>query len=243
MEKNDYSKYADIKIESLSFLWGNSRNKSTYNRLKQNNIETLKDLFEKYDSDSIVLPIQGKDAKAQIRAIIELIRYKYLNTELLIDPYLREKIEPYQVLPNSPKPFYKVMSCLRALGFENRQASSLTNLISKTLNRPQYLGDILIDLYESKINLSGIGANEYEDYKIKLSLLVTYNNKRRFLILIESEKSQIDSKDSIITAMYIKSLEEEEKQLLIHRDNLDKKIKIVQTRIQELKEQEPSKSL
>ena len=243
MKNINYDNFSDIKIESLSFLWGHSRNRAAYNRLKQNNIDTLKDLFEKYDNDSIVLPIPEKDAKAQTRAIIELIRYKYLNAELLLDPYLRTKVEPYQVLPSNPKAFHKVMSNLRALGFENRQASSLTNYISKELNRPQYLGDILIDVYEKKVKLGGIGANEYEDFKIKLTMLVDYYNRRRFNILNNSAEVQIESKDPIITAMYIKSLEEEEKQLLKHRDNLDKKIRFIQTKIQKLKEIEPGKSL
>ena len=131
MEKPDYSKYADIKVSSLSFLWGYSRNKASYNRLINNNALTVKDIFEKYDSDSFIFPEHDKEANAQTRAIIELIRFYYLKSYLLIDVYLEKEIKPFVISKNDNKIYIETIQLLRSIGFEKRQANGLAKYISK----------------------------------------------------------------------------------------------------------------
>lgn len=239
METLNYDKFSNINIDSLSFLWNYSRNKSTYNRLKANNIETLKDLFEKYDSNSIVFPSQDIDANNQARAIIELIRFKYLRSDILLEEYLVKEIHPYQVLVSNSKSFHRIMEYLRALGFERRQASSLAYRISRTLDKPRLLGDILTDIQRKNIRITGIGMNELEDYRIKLSIIVEYFTAKKNQMTIPQIKESMEEVESedIVKDMYIKGLEEEEKQLISRRNDLDKKIEFIQGKIKELKEE------
>lgn len=238
MGENTYEEYSNIKIESLTKFWGYSRNKAAYNRLKSNNIKTLQDLFQKYDTDSFIFLEYDEEINAQTRALIELIRHTYLKSDMLLDVYLNKEIKPFQILKNNNKSYLQIFSYLRSLGFEKRQSSGITTYISRTLNKPKYLGDILTEIFNKNVKIGGIGINEIEDLRIKLSILVSYYVNKKVQVL-EHTKSQVEpnTQDPIINDMYIKSLEEEEQELLEHRAKIDKKLAIVRSKIQELKQQ------
>lgn len=244
MEQKKYEAYSNIKIESLTSFWGYSRNKATYNRLKSNGVDTLEDLFVKYDNDSLVFPEFDKDANATARAIIELIRFQYLKADLLIDVYLSKVISPFSITRNNSTQFTKVFKVLRAVGLEKRQASSVTHYISRNLKEPKPLGEIITDIYSKNIRVGSIGINELEDLRIKFSLLVKYYNSKKELIILPKVKSPIQEQiNPILDDMIIKSLEEEEQELLRRRANLDKKIAVVQEKLALLRAPKEGKTL
>ncbi len=244
MEPNKYKEYSNIKIESLTRFWVYSRNKATYNRIKSNGVNTLEDLFIKYDNDSLVFPEFDKDANATARAIIELIRFQYLKADLLLDIYLSKEISPFSITRNDSTPFTKVFTTLRAVGLEKRQASSVAHYISRTLREPKTLGEIITDMYSKNIRVGGIGINEIEDLRIKLSLLVEYYNSKKELITPPKVKTPIQEPiNPVVDEMMIKSLEEEEQELLRRRANLDKKIAMVQEQLALLKAAKEGKTL
>lgn len=244
MEQKKYEAYSNIKIESLTRFWGYSRNKATYNRIKSNGVDTLEDLFIKYDNDSLVFPEFDKDANATARAIIELIRFQYLKADLLIDVYLSKVISPFSITRNDSTSFTKVFTVLRAVGLEKRQASSVTHYISRNLKEPKSLGEIITDIYRKNIRVGSIGINELEDLRIKFSLLVEYYNSKKELITPPKVKSPIQEQiNPVVDDMIIKSLEEEEQELLRRRANLDKKIAVVQEKLALLRATKEGKTL
>lgn len=249
MEKPDYSKYADIKVSSLSFLWGYSRNKACYNRLINNNALTIKDIFEKYDSDSFVFPEHDKEANAQTRAIIELIRFYYLKSYLLIDVYLEKEIKPFVISKNDNKIYIETIQLLRSIGFERRQANGLAKYISKFIKEPMKLGDFLVYLHQKNHRITGIGMNEHEDLRIKLAMLVDYYTQRKYdeikavpRPLIPKEE-QIEAESAMELSAYIKKLEQEKEDLLKRRFYIDKKIEIIQKELNLLNNRNKGKTL
>lgn len=244
MNQNSYKEYSNIKIESLTRFWGYSRNKATYNRIKSNGVDTLEDLFIKYDTDSFVFPEFDKNANATARAIIELIRYQYLKADLLLDVYLSKEISPFAITRYDSTPFTKVYTILRAIGLEKRQASSVAHFISRHLKAATPLGEIITNIYNRNIRLSDIGINELEDLRIKFSLLVEYyNNKKATINPSKGENTNQESSSQVTDDIKIKSLEEEERDLLRRRDNLDKKIAIIREKLALLKSTKEGKVL
>lgn len=247
MEKTDYSKYSDIKIISLSFLWGHSRNKACYNRLVQNNALTLQSVFEKYDSDSFVFPEHDKEANAQTRAIIELIRFKYLKTNLLLDVFLEQELVPFVITRNDNKVFIETIKLLRSIGLERRQASGLAKYISKYVKEPIKLGDFLTDFYYKNHRISNISMNELDDLRIKLSLLVDYytkrkNNEIKDIPLNHSSSNEIKPTPIDMTD-YISRLQKEKNELLRKRSNIDQKLSMIESELSLLQTESQGKKL
>lgn len=247
MKKTDYSKYRNIKTISLTFLWGHSRNKACYNRLVQNNALTVESIFEKYDSDSFVFPEHDKEANAQTRAIIELIRFKYLKTDLLLDAYLEKVIHPFIITKYDNKLFMETVKLLRAIGLERRQASGLAKYISKYVKEPIKLGDFITDFYYKNHRISGIGMNEQDDLRIKLSLLVDYYVQRKnneIKPLQRPQQEETITEEQIDIAAYKRQLEATKKDLLERRKHIDERIAIIEQELELLKtERKPGMKL
>lgn len=238
MNKNNYNEFANIEVDSLTMFWGHSRNKASYNRLKSNEIKTLQDLFQKYDSDSLVFPLYDHDGNAQARGIIELIRIEFLKADTLLDVYLEKEISPYNIIGKADRRYFDVITYCRSLGLGRKQAISIARYIGKNLKQPMLLGQIIYDLSLSDIDSTSISINEMEDFKIKLSILKEYYKKRFSNPIKETKTEDVPVlSDPIICDMYIKSLEEEERTLLERREHLDKKISLVQSKLAELKQQ------
>ena len=88
MEK--YSEFKNISLNETGLFDGSPRRMVSYNRLKKNQIETLEDLFNKFDNDEIDYGIDHPgncvfEAK-EVIGVVNLLRYKYLNVQLLINP-------------------------------------------------------------------------------------------------------------------------------------------------------------
>ncbi len=240
MESTNYDEYSKVLIETLFFVWGNSRNRAVYNRLKNNNIKTLKELFEKYDDESLVFPEFDKDANAQARAVIELIRFKYLRCDTLLDIHLNTIIQPFIVTRFEQKGLNTTIQKLRTVGLERRQAEALAEYICKHMKQPTVLGDLLIEYYDKNYRYIGIGANELEDLRTKLSLLTEYYKIKKKKHVIETSGYPPIKRhlDHVINDMNIKALEEELQDLELRRAKLDKRIEFVTNQIELLKEPE-----
>ena len=199
-------------------------------------------IFEKYDSDSFIFPEYDKEANAQTRAIIELIRFHYLKAYLLLDVYLEKEIKPFVITKNDNKLYHETIVLLRSIGLERRQANGLAKYISKYLKEPTKLGEFLIELYKNNHRITGIGMNEHEDLRIKISMLVDYYTKRKCDEIKAVPKSNISQKEQLVAespleiSSYIKKLEQEKEELLKRRSYIDKKIEIIDKELDLLKE-------
>lgn len=230
MEESKYKRFSHIKIESLDILWGRARNKACYNRIKSNGINTLKDLFEKYDSNSLVFPSFDEEANAQTRALIEIIRYRYLGANLLIDPYLETIVYPFQVINDKSKRLKETVYLGRAIGLERRQAIGLAHYIKDNIKKATKLGDIITDIYKKNKKITNIGINEIDDLRTKLSILVEYYESKQIPKL---NYPQDESNKTNLTELLA-----EKENLITQRDNIDKKIVVIQELIAQLQKEE-----
>lgn len=81
--KKEYLELSNIRLEDTGFFNYKGGQSSVYNRLVDNNIKTLRDLFIADDLDQIEY---GNDKLGQnffihseLKGIIKVLRYKYLN--------------------------------------------------------------------------------------------------------------------------------------------------------------------
>lgn len=79
----DYSSFSNIKLEDTGLFNYKGGQSSVYNRLRDNNITTLQELFEaddlnriEYRNDKVG---QNFYIHSELKGIIRLLRYKYLN--------------------------------------------------------------------------------------------------------------------------------------------------------------------
>ena len=86
-----YKQFRNIKLSDTLLFYGNPNKDAVYKRLADNNIYTLEDLFTKYDDNSIDYGNVGTGVnqyKLHTEGIIKLLRYKYLNIPLKINPFM-----------------------------------------------------------------------------------------------------------------------------------------------------------
>ncbi len=226
---NKYESYESIKIEELTFLWINSRNKAVYNRLKHNSIDTLSDLFNKYDTNSIILPSTTRDANNQARGIIELIRFKYLKCDTLLDIYLNKIIKPFKIRDNY---LSEVIYALRCLGFEEREAIYISHYMSRTIKEELPLGHYLRNLYNKDIIVPGLNNNMEEDYKVKLPIIVEYYNMKQSQELKEANEFE-----------NLRRLLVEESALIAQRKDIDQKLKAVRNELDTIRSSKKGRKL
>lgn len=83
MELKDYSKFCNIKLEDTGVFNYKGGQSSVYNRLINNNITTLKELFEADDLKKIQYGTdklgQNYFIHSEIEGIIKVLRFKYLD--------------------------------------------------------------------------------------------------------------------------------------------------------------------
>lgn len=85
----DYSKFKHITLHDTGLFYGTPKIEVVHKRLKDNGINTLQDLFEKYDDNTIYYGTnnnKGSFYKEEIKGVIELLRFKYLGVSLNFDP-------------------------------------------------------------------------------------------------------------------------------------------------------------
>ena len=189
-----YDNFAEIKIEESELLL-NSGKDIVYNRLKLNGIITLKDLFEKYDQHMICL---GKFADSyyrfqeeSVRGRIELLRYKYLDTNLSFDNILNETI--FSTSGLYPEEYCKVNRTnyfyLRKLGFTHQ----MTDWILFDLKSDEVLIELIKRKYKDikKYNSSKKWQQLYANI---LKIIVDYYDKMINIVQNEDIVKQYSKK-------------------------------------------------
>lgn len=86
-----YKQFRHIKLSDTLLFYGSPTKDAVYKRLVDNGIYTLEDLFIKYDNNSIDYGNVGKSInqyKLHTEGVIKLLRYKYLNIPLKINPFM-----------------------------------------------------------------------------------------------------------------------------------------------------------
>jgi len=77
--------YKKIKIEETGIITASKNLDAVYATLKENNINTLEELFERDNEDSIVYTSKSYNLSlSQTKGTIKLLRYKYLEEDLSV---------------------------------------------------------------------------------------------------------------------------------------------------------------
>lgn len=189
-----YDKFAEIKIEESGLLLNNGKD-IVYNRLKSNEIITLKDLFEKYDQHLICLgyftETYSHFQEESVNGRIELLRYKYLDTELSFENILNETI--YSRSGFYPEEYCKVNRTnyfyLRKLGFTHQ----MTDWILFDLKSDEILIELIKNKYD-KIKKYKSPKKWQQLYTNILQLLVKYYEEKINTLQVENNVKQYSKK-------------------------------------------------
>lgn len=217
---------------------------------KKNNIETLDELFKLDDELSIDY---GKNTvinnygnchymRAQIRGIIKLLRYKYLNESLFVDTMYDNKYnldlgtfehypERFNRFLNETNEGKKINEDFKNLGFNDNEIKILCfNAYGLKGNNFQF-DEAFLEIYEN--------ITEYlKEYKQRM-----FANKSEQSIFLEKinliakyikENNIVDSKENIQSEINIKDLIDEEKKLLIELNELCERSSEITNRISEI---------
>lgn len=189
-----YDKFAEIKMEESGLLLNNGKD-IVYNRLKSNEIITLKDLFEKYDQRLICLgyftETYSHFQEESVNGRIELLRYKYLGTELTFENILNETIFSGSGL--YPEEYSKVQRknyfYLRKLGFTHQ----MTYWILFDLKSDEILIELIKRIYKN-IKKYNSPRKWQQLYTNILELLVKYYEEKMNTLQIKDNIKQYSKK-------------------------------------------------
>ena len=85
-----YIEFYNIELKDTGLIDGNPRRMVAYKRLKEQGINNLTELFNRYDNDAIDYGINTENMgcfeASETKGVVELLRYKYLNQSLNINP-------------------------------------------------------------------------------------------------------------------------------------------------------------
>lgn len=202
--RKDYSMFEHIKLEDTGVFNYKGRQSTVYNRFTDSGIETLKDLFElddldeiNYGADKLLTHQWNCHIHKEIKGIITLLRYKYLNEKndtltRLFDFNIQTNeyvsINPYsqygypgdvfksKVWKNKENNFYtKLYEILKSCGFDPSASKAiLDDIYNKKIE------NITLGQYLSEIDINAIKTifhkvqNEYKVFINVLSILLDY---------------------------------------------------------------------
>jgi len=203
--QRDYSMFEHIKLEDTGLFNYKGRQSTVYNRFTDCGIETLKDLFElddldeiNYGNDKLVTSSHiNLHIHKELKGIIALLRYKYLNEEsnkltrlfdFRIEANEKISINPYaqygypgdvfksKVLSNKESNFYtKFYEILKSCGFDQTASKAI---LDDTHNKK--IENITLGQYLSEFDINSIKTifhkvqNEYKVFINVLSILLDY---------------------------------------------------------------------
>ena len=147
-----------------------------YNCLKNNGIMDLETLFY-YDDNKMIDYGKEKRNAVEIKCVVKLLRYIYLNEPLNMEPILNKKL-------NSTDLQFDVL--IRSLGFNKNETRTLTNnkhIVLKNINDSTTVLDLLRGNYEHFSNNTNSKAPNLLN---KLNIIINPVEK------IIKEDSQLD---------------------------------------------------
>lgn len=242
MEKS-YIKLGKISIYDTGLI-----RKSSYvaGIFKKNNIETLDELFRLDDELSIDY---GKNTvtnnydnyhymRAQIRGIIKLLRYKYLNESLFVDTMYGNKYnldlgisQHFNTFLNETNEGKKINEDFKNLGFSDKEINILCFNAYELKGKNFQFDEAFLEIYENiteylKEYKQSMFANKSEQsiFLEKINLIANYIK----------ENNIVDSKENIQSEINIKDLFDEEKKLLIELNELCERSSEITNRISEI---------
>lgn len=166
----NYLEYKDFLLSDTGFFDYKNNQSSVYNRFKDNDINTLKELFDKDDVNDINL---GKTKlnnnffiDEEVKGMIRILRYKYLNeTNEELNNLLNYKIQTDFFIPDSPyiNKNGKIFDLLIYYPESIKEAYSYILSFYKTLKScgfEQYTCKVLID-YAFYNNINDVTLGEF----------------------------------------------------------------------------------
>lgn len=205
----------NIKIESSELITEGS--KTIINFLKYNNIETLEQLLNIDETSLLKYDKLPLTYKYELKGLIDLLKYKYLNIPLIYDSYLEQELTSKDygngyIFINWPN------NILSRMGFNQTECKDINQFATL-----YYKNRItILDIFKKYIE-DNIDTYLTSSIKEKMSLHISsYKNNK--LELIKNETN---------TQTYI-SLKKELKKLIEEKQKLEEQILFIQKQIIEL---------
>lgn len=249
--RQDYSKFKDINIYDTNLIRENSY---IAGRLKKNGIETLEDLFLKDDLKEIDFGSNTYTAtygsihfvNQQVRGIIRLLRYKYLNQDLFADVLFEKEYnlekehhfkKAYDLIIQGERDFNRFLNeseygkeiniDFKVLGFSDEDIRKIL-CVSCAENGTKFNFCTMFETLSSnleKYNFYFPSKKEKEIFTEKIILISRFINKKH------KSNSNINNETTDMTIIL-----EEEKKLLSELTRLNAESARLATRIEEIQQ-------
>lgn len=216
MEK--YIEFKEIYLNETGLIAGNPRRMVAYNRLKNNAIETLGDLFTKFDNDEIDYGLDQSSncvfESKEVLGVVNLLRYKYLGIPLLINPLtnLSEMSKGY----NNRK---KIVKYLQSIGLPHTVSVQSYFWVIKQHNKVIRLIDLLNHLKIERFYIGNYPACFQETLNEKVRLLLEHSEKMisnvSFDIVEKYEKELINPWFEIMHPSEVQAIHEYKREEII----------------------------
>lgn len=202
IEKLDISKLPDILLEDTGVFNYKGKQSSVYNRFTDNNIRTLKELFELYNSNKLNY---GQDKMGnnlhiheEMKGIIQILKYKYLNTPSTdLTKLLNQNIGELYLFVNGSHNygfpgkvfnsmfysshkdhFLKLYKQLKSCGFNQSSTKALIDYAYDNNMNNIKLGDFLLGIKEEEIKPYFYKVDrEYQPFITIRSILIDHYQK------------------------------------------------------------------
>lgn len=170
-----YTQFYNIELNDTGLIDGNPRRMVAYKRLKEQGINNLTELFNRYDNDAIDYGINTENMgcfeASETKGVVELLRYKYLNQSLNINP-----LTNLSQMTNG-KNRNEVMHYLQSIGLPQRACLVSYFWIDKQYGKTITLIDLLKELKINNIYEGNYPKCFQTTLNEKIKLLLEYSEK------------------------------------------------------------------